>query len=42
MHDAFVEPSKLQADLVVHSAGIGTSVALNVLKNHLKVEAGLL
>eukprot|EP00550_Attheya_septentrionalis_P006181 CAMPEP_0198295208 /NCGR_PEP_ID=MMETSP1449-20131203/26499_1 /TAXON_ID=420275 /ORGANISM="Attheya septentrionalis, Strain CCMP2084" /LENGTH=211 /DNA_ID=CAMNT_0043995435 /DNA_START=38 /DNA_END=673 /DNA_ORIENTATION=- len=42
MHDAFVEPSKSQADLIVHSAGIGTSVALNVLKNHLKVEAGLL
>lgn len=40
MHEEFVEPSKSAADVVVHSEGHG-DVALRMIVNHLRVEAGL-
>mmetsp|Transcript_42691 Transcript_42691/g.129681 ORF Transcript_42691/g.129681 Transcript_42691/m.129681 type:complete len:294 (-) Transcript_42691:138-1019(-) len=41
MHEEFVEPSKSAADVVVHSEGHG-DVALRMIVNHLRAEAGLL
>lgn len=42
MHQAYVEPSKTQADLIVHSTGHSMEVAIKTITNHLRVEAGLL
>lgn len=42
MHAAFVEPSKVEADLIVHTTGHSMDVAIKTLTNHLRVEAGLL
>jgi uridine kinase len=42
MHQAYVEPSKIQADLIVHSTGHSMEVAIKTITNHLRVEAGLL
>lgn len=42
MHNEYVEPSKLQADLIVHSTGHSMEVAIKTITNHFKVEAGLL
>lgn len=42
MHDAYVEPSKIEADLIVHSTGRSMEVAIKTITNHLRVEAGLL
>jgi len=42
MHEEFVEPSKRRADVIVHSLdGNSTSVALQMIVNHVKNEAGL-
>lgn len=42
MHEEFVEPSMRRADVVVHSLdGNSTSVALQMIVNHVKNEAGL-
>lgn len=43
MHEQFVEPSKRAADIIVNSAAVdsGDSVALQMIVNHLKIEAGL-
>lgn len=44
MHLQYVEPSKLVADLIVHSGFENPSsldTACTVLKNHLKVTAGI-
>ena len=42
MHEEFVEPSKRRADVIVHSLdGNSTSVALQMIVNHVKSEAGL-
>ena len=42
MHTAYVEPSKVEADLIVHSTGHSMEVAIKTITNHLRVEAGLL
>lgn len=42
MHNEYVEPSKVEADLIVHSTGRSMEVAVKTITNHLKVEAGLL
>jgi len=49
MHEQYVEPSKQVADLIVHSSAAATpgsphclDTACEVLKNHLRVTAGLL
>jgi uridine kinase len=34
MHEAWVEPSKSVADLIVHSSGDSLDVAIQVLKHH--------
>lgn len=48
MHDEFVEPSKQNADLIVHGHDQDEAVsrqkmnlAMRVICNHLKAEAGL-
>ena len=48
MHDEFVEPSKSNADLIVHGHNEDdvvsrnkTELALRVICNHLKMEAGI-
>ena len=42
MHEEFVEPSKRRADVIVHSLdGNSTSVALQMIVNHVKNEADL-
>lgn len=41
MHEEYVEPSKIEADLIVHSSGRSMEVATSVLTNHLRVEAGI-
>ena len=42
MHEEFVEPSKRRADVIVHSLdGNSTNVALEMIVNHVKNEAGL-
>lgn len=41
MHDEHVEPSKRQADLIVHSSRHSMDVAVRVLTNHFRVEAGI-
>mmetsp|Transcript_13446 Transcript_13446/g.22895 ORF Transcript_13446/g.22895 Transcript_13446/m.22895 type:complete len:212 (-) Transcript_13446:393-1028(-) len=41
MHLEYVEPSKRRADLIVHSTGHSMDVAIKMLINHLRVEAGL-
>uniref|UniRef100_A0A6V2QM54 Uridine kinase n=1 Tax=Ditylum brightwellii TaxID=49249 RepID=A0A6V2QM54_9STRA len=43
MHDAFVEPSKAAADVIVHTAGIEnrTSVARDMITHYLRERAGL-
>lgn len=41
MHDEFVEPSKKKADIIVHSSGHSMDVAIKVLTNHIRVEAGI-
>eukprot|EP00551_Chaetoceros_affinis_P002904 CAMPEP_0203641008 /NCGR_PEP_ID=MMETSP0088-20131115/6361_1 /ASSEMBLY_ACC=CAM_ASM_001087 /TAXON_ID=426623 /ORGANISM="Chaetoceros affinis, Strain CCMP159" /LENGTH=214 /DNA_ID=CAMNT_0050496349 /DNA_START=58 /DNA_END=702 /DNA_ORIENTATION=- len=42
MHNEFVEPSKKAADIIVHSHhGGNPDIALNMIVNHLKCEAGL-
>jgi len=41
MHEEFVEPSKIVADVIVHSAGQSGDVALRMITNHLRAEAGL-
>jgi len=40
MHEAFVEPSKRVADVIVHSTGHG-DIALQMICNHLRAEGGL-
>ena len=42
MHAAYVEPSKVEADLIVHSTAHSMEVAIKTIANHLRVEAGLL
>lgn len=42
MHVAYVEPSKTEADLIVHSTGHSMEVAIKTITNHLRVEAGLM
>jgi uridine kinase len=42
MHDEYVEPSKLKADLIVHSTGHSMETAIKMLKNHIQVEVGIL
>ena len=42
MHEAWVEPSKKEADFIIHSAGHSMEVAIEMLTNHLRVKAGLL
>ena len=42
MHATYVEPSKVEADLIVHSTKHSMEVALKTITNHLRVEAGLL
>ena len=43
MHLEFVEPSKRVADVIVSSChGKDTSMALRMITNHLKLEAGLI
>mmetsp|Transcript_6079 Transcript_6079/g.7858 ORF Transcript_6079/g.7858 Transcript_6079/m.7858 type:complete len:210 (+) Transcript_6079:111-740(+) len=42
MHEAWVQPSKKEADLIVHSAGHSMDVAIEMLTNHLRVKAGLI
>jgi uridine kinase len=37
MHQQWVEPSKKEADLIVHSTGHSMDTAITVLSNHLKV-----
>lgn len=41
MHDAYVEPSKKIADLIVHSTGHSMEVAIEMLTNHLCALADL-
>mmetsp|Transcript_18348 Transcript_18348/g.39650 ORF Transcript_18348/g.39650 Transcript_18348/m.39650 type:complete len:211 (-) Transcript_18348:89-721(-) len=41
MHEAWVEPSKVEADLIVHSEGHSMDVTIEMLTNHLKVKAGI-
>lgn len=42
MHEAFVEPSKRRADVIVHSLEEdSTSVALRMIVSHLKHEGGI-
>ena len=38
MHNAWVEPSKHRADLIVHSTTHSTEVAIEVLTNHLRIK----
>ena len=40
MHSMYVEPSKSEADLVVHNHGKSLDVAINVITNHMRAEAG--
>ena len=42
MHDQWVEPCKKEADIIVHSAGHSMETAILVLKNHLRVQAGMI
>lgn len=42
MHAAYVEPSKAEADLIVHSTAHSMEVAIKTIANHLRVEAGLI
>jgi len=42
MHEAWVEPSKKEADLIIQSSGHSLDVAIEMLTTHLKVKAGLL
>lgn len=42
MHAAYVEPSKVEADLIVHSTAHSMEVAIKTITNHLRVEAGLI
>jgi uridine kinase len=43
MHEAYVNPSKRVADIIVHSHhGDNSDTAMNMIVNHLKVEAGLI
>ena len=41
MHNEHVEPSKRQADIIIHSSGHSMEVAIKVLMNHMRVEAGI-
>lgn len=43
MHEQYVEPSKRAADIIVNSAAVesGDSVALQMIVNHLRIEADL-
>ena len=42
MHDQWVEPSKLQADLIVNSMMKRTNVAMQVLMDYVRLKTGLL
>ena len=41
MHEEWVEPSKLYADLIVQTNHHSLDVAVKVLANHLRVESGM-
>lgn len=41
MHLEYVEPSKREADIIVHSTGHSLDVAIKTLTNHLRMEAGI-
>lgn len=41
MHQAWVEPSKQKADLIVHSVGHSMEVAIEMMTNHLRVTADI-
>ena len=40
MHDQWVEPSKLEADLIVNTMMSRLGPAVDVLTSHLRVKAG--
>jgi len=41
MHQAWVEPSKTRADLIVHSTAHSMDVAIKMLTDHLRIKARL-
>ena len=43
MHDQWVEPSKMSADVIVNSdTGHDINIAIQMLSNHLRVKGGLM